>query len=107
MLKIIINSDHNLEIGEVEISEIEGVVQGRLERFEDRLTRVVVHIRDENAKRPGQRDIRCMLEARPSGMDSVNVSDHAETMKVAVNHAAHKLERQLDDIFGRLASTNN
>ncbi len=106
MIQIIVNSDHNLEIGESEIAEIESTVQGRLNRFESRLTRVVVHLRDENAKRPGLRDVRCMVEARPAGMDSVNASDHASNAQAAVASTTHKLERQLEDIFGKLGRSN-
>lgn len=103
MLKIIINSDSNLEVGESLIKDIESTIAGRLGRFESQLTRVVVHVRDENAhKTGGQDDKRCMIEARPEGMDSINVSHHAPSLTEAVNHATRKLERLLDDTFQRL-----
>jgi len=103
MLKIIINSDSNLEVGAPAMAEIESEIEGRLGRFGDRLTRVVVHLRDENAhKTSGQDDKRCMLEARPEGMNSINVSHNAPSVKEAVSHSIRKLERLLDDTFSRL-----
>jgi ribosome-associated translation inhibitor RaiA len=103
MLKIIINSDSNLDIDAPAVSAIESDIEGRLGRFEKQLTRVVVHLRDENAhKTAGENDKRCMLEARPEGMHSINVSHSAPTVGEAVNHAVRKLERLLDDTFSRL-----
>ncbi len=103
MLNIIINSDSNLEVGDTMIKEIESTIERRLARFESKLTRVVVHVRDENAhKTNGQDDKRCMIEARPEGMDSINVSHHAPSLSEAVNHATRKLERLMDDTFKRL-----
>jgi len=103
MLKIIINSDSNLDINSNAIASIESDVEGRLGRFQDRLTRVVVHLRDENAhKTSGQADKRCMLEARPEGMNSINVTHNAPSVGEAVNHATRKLERLLDETFARL-----
>ncbi len=103
MLKIIVNSDSNLNIDAAAISGMEGDLEKRLGRFENRLTRVVVHLNDENAhKSAGQNDKRCMIEARPEGMDSINVSHSAPSVGEAVNHATRKLERLLDDTFQRL-----
>lgn len=103
MLKIIINSDSNLDIDAPAIGGLESDIEGRLGRFGERLTRVVVHLRDENAhKTAGQNDKRCMLEARPEGMNTINVSHSAPSVGEAVNHATRKLERLLDDTFARL-----
>lgn len=103
MLKIIINSDSNLDIDAPAMGEIESEIEGRLGRFQDKLTRVVVHLRDENAaKTSGQNDKRCMLEARPEGMKPINVSHNAPSVREAVNQGTRKLERLLDDTFARL-----
>ncbi|MBX3096318.1 MAG: HPF/RaiA family ribosome-associated protein [Fimbriimonadaceae bacterium] len=102
MLKIIVNSDSHLHTGEDLSSQIEAIVQKRLGRFEDRLTRVVVHLRDEKGSKSGHNEVVCMTEARPEGMDAVNVTDRAADLLVAVNHSAHKLEKKLDETFERL-----
>lgn len=100
MLKIIINSDSNLDIDASAMKSIEADLERRLGRFEDELTRVVVHLADENAhKTNGQDDKRCMLEARPEGMNPINVSHRAPSVDEAVNHATRKLERLLDNTF--------
>lgn len=103
MLKIIVNSDKHLAMGEPAIDKVEHSIQRQLGRFEGRLTRVVVHLRDENGPKSGKDDVRCMIEARPEGMDSINVSEDADSVELAVNRAARKLERALESSFGRLA----
>lgn len=103
MLKIIVNSDNHLDVGDDLRSEIESTVAGRLNRFEGRLTRVVAHVSDVNSsQKQGDNDIRCMLEARPERMDSINVTHNGATLREAVNQASRKLERLLDDTFQRL-----
>lgn len=102
MLQIIINSDNYINLNEDKIEALSQIVGDRLGRFKERLTRVVAHIADENAGKGGQDDIRCMLEARPEGMDTLNVTAHASDVNAAVRAACDKLERLLDDTFARL-----
>lgn len=65
-------------------------------RFEDRITRVEVHISDVNGHRKsGPADKRCMLEARPNGMDPIVVESTTDEYVTAVSDAAGKLRRAL------------
>lgn len=102
MIQIIINSDHSVDLDENEVLLIQDRIQHSMRRFEDKLTRIVVHFHNENIANFAQNEVRCMMEARPSGMDSINVSDQSSTRNQALNHATNKLERKLDDIFGKL-----
>lgn len=83
-------------------SEVEAVVAGAVGRFADRVSRVQVHIGDENssAKR-GSNDKRCMMEARIDGAAPIAVTEFAPTVEQALNGAAGKLERSLDSRLGR------
>ncbi len=79
------------------------MIQGTLDRFSDRLTRVEVHVGDVNSnKKTGIADIRCMLEARLAGLQPIAVSHHAATVDRAVAGAADQLSRSLDSTLGRL-----
>ncbi|CAN5356219.1 hypothetical protein BH11ARM1_BH11ARM1_08420 [soil metagenome] len=102
MLKIIVNSGNNVAVDKAQVESISTTVRERLGRFEDRLTQVEAYIADENAAKEGGNDKRCMLEARPNGMDPLHVTVHADTVDQAVHSATHKLERMLDDSFSRL-----
>ena len=67
----------------------------------DRLTLVEVHIKDVNGQKHGV-DKRCVIEARPRGMDPVAVEHQAAQAKDALVKAADKLKSVLTSRFGRL-----
>ncbi len=55
-MQIQVNTGHHVEGGEELTRQIEGVVEGALGRFSDRITRVEVHLTDENGS---QKSSRC------------------------------------------------
>lgn len=102
-MQIQINTDRNIEGGETLAAQIRGVAESALSRFSDRITRVEVHLSDENSnKKGGQDDIRCMMEARLEGRKPVAVAHQAATVDQAVDGAADKLTGLLDSTLGRL-----
>ena len=82
---------------------ITGVVDSALARSSDHITRVEVHLRDENGRKSGQLDKRCMMEARLEGRSPIAVTNHAATLDKAVNDAAGKLGRMIESAVGRAA----
>ncbi len=76
-------------------------IQQTLARFADRLTRVEAYLRDENAGKGGL-DMRCVIEARPRGLDPVTAEHLAAEAHEAVTGAVRKLERVLETRFGKL-----
>jgi len=101
-MKIQINTDNNIEGSDELTQQTQAVVKSALERFAEQITRVEVHLSDENSSHKGGTDKRCVMEARLEGMQPVVVTDEAETMDEAVNGAADKLEKMLDHELGRL-----
>ena len=102
-MKIQVNTGHNVEGGEALELMVEAEVQSGLERFEDRLTRVEVHLSDDSGEKDGSgADKRCLLEARPVGMQPVVVTDFADTVEQAVIGATHKMQSLLNSTFGRI-----
>lgn len=98
-----VNSNHSP--GSVELHEWVGTtVEDRLERFDDFLTRIEVHISDENAQKAGADDKRCQIEARPKGHQAVSVTHKAESMQLAVDGAAEKMHHALEHLMGKLDS---
>lgn len=109
-MQVLVNSDHHIVAGEDLTERVRGVVEGRLERFDERITRVEVHLNDLNSSKRGERDKRCMMEARVGGMKPIAVSHEAPTLTEAIHVAADKLERavahaleRLQDLPGRAA----
>lgn len=100
-----INTDRNVQGRETLARRVEDKVTTALDRFRARLTRVEVHLRDENSdKKGGGTDIRCTLEARPEGLRPIAVSHNAPTVDLAVDGALGKFRRALGNAFGRLSS---
>jgi ribosome-associated translation inhibitor RaiA len=104
-MQVLVNSNHHIVGGEDLTDRVRGVVDGRLERFAGRITRVEVHLNDLNGRKLGERDKRCMMEARVGGMKPIAVSHEAPTLTEAIHVAADKLERALAHSLGKLQET--
>lgn len=100
-MQVQINTDNTLPGREALLTEIETTVRDRLSRFEDRLTRVEIHLTDEDGSSRDLNDKRCLIEARPAGQDPVSVTDQANSMEQATAGALGKLTTVLDRTFGR------
>lgn len=86
---------------------VTAAVVNELERFDDFLTRVEVHVSDENAHKSGARDKRCQIEMRPKGHQPVSVSNQDESLELAVNGAAEKARHALEHLMGKLDGRGN
>lgn len=101
-MHIQINTDSNIEGREELASHVKSVVEDALSRFRDRLTRVEVHLSDQNGDKGGQDDKRCMMEARLEGRQPTAVTHQAASLDDAVDGAANKLKRSLESTLERL-----
>lgn len=77
------------------------LISDELNRFEDFITRLEIHLSDEDGKKNGQKDKRCLIEARFKGLQPIAVSDEADTHEFAVIGAVGKLKSSLNTISGR------
>lgn len=75
-------------------------VETAFERYRNRLTRVDVHLSDENGPKSGI-DSRCKLEVRPVGRPPLVVSHDAADFDEAVKEAIDKMNRLLSSTFGK------
>ncbi len=101
-MQVQINTDHNIEGREALATHVNNVVEGALSRFNDQVTRVEVHLTDENSHKSGQNDKRCVMEARLQGHQPVAVTHHAATLHQAIDGASVKLTSLVDSTLGRL-----
>lgn len=103
-MQIQINTDHNIQGHESPAASVQATIENALRRFSDHITRVEVHLGDENGDKHGRADKRCMMEARLEGHQPVAVTHHAATMGQAIDGAAEKMVRRLEHTLGRLHS---
>jgi len=101
-MKIQLNTDVHIDGNDALAAQVSATIEQALERFRGHVTRVEVHLSDENGGKGGQKDQRCMLEARLEGRQPVGVTDHAATLEQAVQGATKKLANLLDSTLGRL-----
>jgi ribosome-associated translation inhibitor RaiA len=101
-MQVQINTDHNIEGREALAARISGVVTNALSRVSDHITRVEVHLSDKNGNKTGDKDMRCMMEARLEGRQPIAVTHGAATLDQAVDGAAHKLARLIESTLSRL-----
>ncbi|WP_348799116.1 HPF/RaiA family ribosome-associated protein [Flavobacterium adhaerens] len=100
-MKVQINTDKNVEgSGRLE-AYFSGEVEKKLSIFEDKITRVEVHFGDENSAKSGVNDKRCMIEARPSNMQPIAVTEHAESIEKAFISALDKIKKSLKTVFDK------
>ncbi len=104
-MQIQINTDKNVFSSQELIDSLSALISKELSRYKDHITRVEVHLADENGSKQGQNDKRCMIEARPGGLQPFAVTDHADTWERAVRGAVHKLLVTLERTVGRLRKT--
>ena len=102
-MKIQINTDKNIDGHEDLAHSVETILEQVLARFSDQITRIEVHLSDENsAAKSGMVDKRCLLEVRLAGRQPASVSDQAQTVDQAVRGAAQKMISSLESELGKL-----
>lgn len=97
-----LNTDNNLTVHEAFGNKLDDLLSEKLSRFSDHITRLEVHLSDENGSKAGVNDKRCLLEARLEGRQPVVVTQVANNYEQAVHGAIDKLKSSLDTITGRL-----
>ncbi len=102
-MKIQVNTDHNIHGHKTTIEQIEATVEAALGHLSEHITRIEVHLSDENAKKGGDTDKRCVMEARLEKHQPIAVTEEAASLDEAVEGAAEKLKRLLDHTLGRLS----
>ena len=103
-MQVQLNTDRQITVDNQLANQVETAVESALSRFADQITRVEVHLSDENSDKGGDNDKRCLLEARLAGLRPVAVSHQAATLQQAIDGAAQKLERSLESTLGRLGN---
>ncbi|RZK35470.1 MAG: HPF/RaiA family ribosome-associated protein, partial [Pedobacter sp.] len=73
-----------------------------LDRYSGHLTRVEVHLSDENGSKSGINDKKCLLEARFEGKPPIVTSDLGNTYDLALKGATEKLKHALTTVVSKL-----
>lgn len=102
-MQIQVNTDKNITGDESLVRTVEGILNSTLARFAGQITRLEVHLSDENStSKRGVIDKRCLLEARLAGRKPTSVSNLARTVQESVEGAADKMVSLLESELGKL-----
>ncbi len=101
-MKVQVNTDKHIENSDRLESFINDKMGQALSRFEDKLTRLEVHLTDQNGEKSGVDDIQCRIEARPKGIQPVIVTARNSTLDLAINDSIDKMKSALTTIYGKL-----
>lgn len=101
-MQVQVHADSSIQGSERLSHSVEAAVQGAVRRWVERITRVEVHLSDLNRHKGGADDKRCMMEARLGGLQPIAVIHAAGTVAEAVDGAADKLKKTLENTLGRL-----
>ena len=96
------NTDRHLTLHDEFRDKLNSVLAEKLSRFSDHITRLEVHLSDDNGSKTGLDDKKCLLEARVEGRPPIAVSAHANNYELAVDAAIDKIRSALDKVFDRL-----
>jgi len=101
-MHIQVNTDEGIEGGEELSARVSAQIHERLDRFSQHITRIEVHLSDENGAKSGDADKHCLIEARLEGRQPEVVTDQADTIEGAYSGASKKLQRALESTLGKL-----
>jgi len=94
-MQVLVNHDHNINGGESLQSYVENLINDVLNNFKDQVTRVEVHVADENAHKGGDNDMRCTMEIRMRGLKPFAVSHRDKNIHAAIDGAADRATRSV------------
>ncbi|MAY84501.1 MAG: hypothetical protein CMP59_10250 [Flavobacteriales bacterium] len=101
-MTIQINTDKNIEGSQnMEAYFTERLEEG-LKHFSELITRLEVHVSDQNADKEGADDIQVRIEARVRGKEPVLVEARAGNQEAALSAAIDKIQGLMRKIKGKL-----
>ncbi|MDE3106152.1 MAG: HPF/RaiA family ribosome-associated protein [Acidobacteriota bacterium] len=100
-MMIQIHSDNHVAVHAPLAQFVEVQVQQSLRRFGAQVTRVAVHLSDEDGEKVGAADKRCMMEVRFAGYPPMSVTGSAPSLHQAVTQASGRMKRLLASSLGR------
>ena len=100
-MQILVNTDNTIDGPEAVRQAVAQLAEQRLRAVSGHVTRLEIHLKDENADKGGADDKRCVAEARVEGRAPIAASHNAGTVEQAAAGALDKLRAALDSDPGK------
>jgi ribosome-associated translation inhibitor RaiA len=97
-----VNTDKNIKNSERLIEYCKSMVEAELDRFSENITRVEIHLSDENGEKGGEDDKRCLIETKLKGKSPVAVKNTASNVDDAISGAIDKMTKVLETSLDKM-----
>jgi ribosome-associated translation inhibitor RaiA len=97
-----VNTDKNIKNSERLIEYCKSMVEAELDRFSENITRVEIHLSDENGEKGGDDDKRCLIETKLKGKSPVAVKNTASNVDDAISGAIDKMTKVLETSLDKM-----
>jgi len=97
-----LNTDKNIEGTAGLETFVSEKVNSGLKHFVENITRIEVHLSEQNADKGGSEDIHCKIEARLEGIQPVIVVGKSGTKEKALDDAVDKMKAKLGTVMGKI-----
>lgn len=103
-MTIQVNTDKNTDGSEEFTAPYVAQIESELSRFSNHITRIEVHLSDEDGHKEGHNTKRCMMEARVERRQPIAVTHQANSYDEAIGVALDKLTASLDTIMSKMSN---
>jgi ribosome-associated translation inhibitor RaiA len=97
-----LNTDKNIQGTAGLETFVSDKIGNGLKHFVENITRIEVHLSDQNADKGGSDDIQCKIEARLEGIQPVIVVGKSGTKEQALDDAVDKMKAKLGTVMGKM-----
>ncbi|MCA1966837.1 MAG: HPF/RaiA family ribosome-associated protein [Flavobacterium sp.] len=97
-----IHTDKNIEGGSRFSEFFTNEIKNELARFDEIVTRIEVHVSDENGNKTSPNDKKCVIEARVEKKQPIAVTATADSAEKAFFEALEKIQRVLDTTLDKI-----
>jgi hypothetical protein len=97
-----VNTDRHIHSSLELQQDVTATVEAALSNYAGRITRIEIHLSDQNGKKGGENDLRCSMEARLEGLPPLGVNHEAAVLMDAVQGASDRLLHLIEHHLGRL-----
>lgn len=97
-----INTDKAIDGDKNNIDYFSELIREELKRYESNITRIEVHLKDENGNKEGYKDMLCMIEVRLKGKQPIAVTNQGDTVSLAITGAISKLNTAVKTIVEKV-----
>ena len=91
-----IHTDKNIEGGSRFSEYFSAEIKEQLARFNEIVTRIEVHVTDQNGSKTSPNDKKCVIEARIEKKQPIAVTAHGDTAEKAFFEALENVQRVLE-----------